>query len=204
MSDKILLRIRSLFSKTKNTAHTEVFLRQSPVDNAGEKDEEEIELLEEDLKEAKQKEFYSIQRIDILVITLSVAGIGFITSFMLKHPNPKLEAFYSLAIGFLVCALIFNLFSQLTAREAHSRLIDYYELRLFYERYSEGGKVYPDGDTQKSFEATLIKNKRESEFYSSFTRMLNTVSFCGLIFGILTYFLILIIPSQVFSLVLGL
>lgn len=121
--------------------------------------------------------FYAIQRIDLLIIAISGAGIYVgleVLKFSVEHPIESLWMVKSSGIV-LVFSITLNLISQMTGKKAnlHDMLMCHYELQT-------GNKPSRDDSCQ------IEKHNGLSDKYSTYTRTLNVLSLIFMGIGLIT------------------
>jgi hypothetical protein len=135
------------------------------------KDEKHIEALKKYIQEAEQRAKYSIERFDILIISLSSGGIALSVGLFDKFKNEELSTvFYG--ILFFTIALILNLNSQITGYYANRN-----DIKFCHEEINELEEKKHKSDYQKY---DCYKN-----VFNFFTKVLNTVSFMALVVALI-------------------
>ena len=136
-----------------------------------EEDEQYIKSLKEYLISAEAKAKYSIERFDILIITLSSAGLALSSSFLDKFENINKSHVYYACLFFAI-ALITNLLSQVTG---------YYANRNDIKCTNEEVKML----SNKTYIENYTKFDSYKKIFDFFTTSFNGASLTSFIVGII-------------------
>lgn len=143
----------------------------------------DMERIKERQKQSFQGMFYSIQRIDLLIVSISGAGI-YVCLETLKYLSDKnlhLSDIIKVSGGLLLMAVIINFISQFLGHMANYK--DY----LYCEEIIEAGEKI-----NKKEQSAIDKLDYEADCYSKWTVRTNYISslcmFIGLI-SLISYFL---------------
>ena len=143
------------------------------------KDEKHIEDLKEYIKSAESRAKYSIERFDILIISLSSGGIALSVSFFDKFESiDKNNVFYGCL--FFAISLIINLLSQVTGYYANRNDIKY------------SNEEIRELDNKK-FKKNYHKYDSYKKIFDFLTTLFNGISLVFLIFVII--FILLFIKN---------
>jgi len=134
------------------------------------KDKKHIEYLKEYIKSAESRAKYSIERFDILIISLSSGGIALSVGFYDKFESVnKNSVFYGCL--FFAISLIINLLSQVTGYYANRNDIKYSKEEIRELEKKQFKKDYQKYDCYK-------------RIFDFLTNLFNGFSLLGLIVGI--------------------
>lgn len=146
-----------------------------------------IEAWQKHRSEAKERRFYSIQRIDLLIITISSATIYIVLQvlqFLLKPENcgfAQTTTLLKLSACLSVLAIIVNFLSQITGYQANKN----------EELYAKNIITHIEDDITD--DSNIEHYKTSSDCYSKYTNWANKLSFFLMVAGILVlmfYFLV--------------
>jgi hypothetical protein len=143
------------------------------------KDKKHIKVLKQYLVSANDRAKYSIERFDILIITLSSGGIVLSMSFFENYKNIDKTMVYNGCLCFAF-ALIINLVSQITGYYANR-----YDIKYVREEIRELEK--------KSFFETYAKYDCFKKVFNFMTRLFNTSSLVSFVIGMI--FIVLFIKN---------
>ena len=135
------------------------------------KDKKHIKALKQYLVTANDRAKYSIQRFDILIITLSSGGIVLAMSFFENYKNIDKTLVYNGCLCFAF-ALIINLVSQATGYFANR-----FDIKYVREEIRELEK--------KSFFETYTKYDGFKKIFNFMTRFFNTSSLISFVIGMI-------------------
>jgi hypothetical protein len=127
---------------------------------------------------------YAVQRIDLLIISISGAGVYVCLETLKYHKQTPLDFILSIKIAGLcfVIAIVVNLISQFTGKSANM-----YDMRMSQAKIDD--TTSPSEQTKND----IVKLDRKSEAFSTWTDWLNlsslAVMFVGLI-TLITFFMI--------------
>ncbi len=131
--------------------------------------------MKDDIRQRKQMAFqgwhYAVQRIDILIVSISGAGVYTCLEALKFSQEKQLPNLITLKIAgaIFVMAIIVNLFSQFTGKKANALDMQWSEKKL---------KKLDDDDSVKRSEIEALDNK--AELYSNLTDFLNILSFVAM------------------------
>ena len=146
-----------------------------------------IEKLEKHISEAKLSSKYSTDRFDILIITLSsssiILSINFLDSVVI---NEELQCLCLLIISWCLfgSTIIFNLFSQLTAYNAHKWDIETTKTIIKIEKGKELCEIQE-------------KQQKKCDRWNSGTLTLNWFSVTSFVIGLILLIIFLSINIQI-------
>lgn len=135
------------------------------------KDKKHIKVLKQYLVSANDRAKYSIERFDILIITLSSGGIVLSMSFFENYKNIDKTLVYNGCLCFAF-ALIINLVSQVTGYFANR-----YDIKYVREEIREL--------ENKSFFETYAKYDCFKKAFNFMTRFFNTSSLVSFVIGMI-------------------
>lgn len=118
---------------------------------------------------------YAVQRIDLLIISISGAGVYIcLETLKYHHQNPLKYTQWIKAAGLLlVVSILVNLISQFTGKAANE-----YDLRMSQL------KIECDEEKTDSKISNIAKLDTKSEIYSQYTDWLNMASFIIMVAGL--------------------
>jgi predicted membrane channel-forming protein YqfA (hemolysin III family) len=129
-------------------------------------------------QELKKNRYYTLQRLDVLIILLSTSGIFFLTTNSASSQSPYLLVISIIAF---VCAIILNLISQQLAYLTNNKYIEVIKAKIRDLRYN--GIVI---ETDYHLDSKIAKR------LNNITEILNHLSLIILITGIITSLIILL------------
>lgn len=127
--------------------------------------------------------FYSMQRIDLLIVSICGAGI-YVCLETIKYLSDKylcISYFVRISGGLFLLGIIANFLSQIFGRNANKE--DY----LMCKTEIEAGEVISESERKK-----IDEHDKKSDFFSKITNQLNYISMVLMFLGLITimiYFL---------------
>ena len=121
---------KNIKKKNKEVAHPDYYLMD----------------LEKHRDKSKEYRDYATKRFDILVITISTVGLGFVANYI-KDDNLSDKTLPYLSIGLFGLCLLLNLFAQIFSRITNNLALKRAEYNLYFHRYDE----YPNKLTAEEF-----------------------------------------------------
>jgi hypothetical protein len=138
------------------------------------KDKEYVSELKEYLKKAEERVKYSLERFDILIISLSSGGLVLALNLFKNYSDSCYDKdTLNLSWTFFSIALIVNLLSQVTGYFANK-----YDIKVTKNIINKVEGKKTDGNNKK------LQNYQDTADF--FTKWLNIISFASLTTGIIT------------------
>ncbi len=148
--------------------------------------------LEKHLENSVSKKEHSVTRFDILMVSLSILGLGFVTNYAKELKDVDLLLINASQISFVVC-LIINVLSQIFGIWSNTIAEKLSRNELYFIRDVYLGK---EQDEEKNEQYYREEGKQDflRKVYDQVIRVLNVLSFITLISGLITFLMFDITP----------
>lgn len=143
--------------------------------------------LEKHVDKSKERKEYAIKQFDTLMIALSTAGLGFVSTYIKDMDTNILLARIS-QTAFLCCILA-NLFSHIASMWCNECALENAEELLRERRYNE----ITEEEDRINFQITQFQRDNRMRFYGKIVKALNVFAFLCLFSAIVTFFIFALI-----------
>lgn len=169
-----------------------------------------IKQLEKHLDRSKNKKDDSVKRFDVLVVSLAVLGLGFVSDYI-KGIDDKESSLAHYSQILFVVGIISNLVSQIISIKSNSNAVKAATLELNFEREDQFKELELLNDDLSPDDKEQLKTARDRtnwlhkkdmdkfdksvQIYNRTIILLNWISFICLIVGLVS-FLIFLMPAS--------